>query len=41
MPAAHSYLSGMTLWLKLIPAIGALALVTALLILSAHSELYA
>ncbi len=31
----------MTLWLKLIPAIGALALTAALLILSAHSELYA
>jgi hypothetical protein len=31
----------MTLWLKLIPAIGALALAVALLVLSAHSELYA
>ncbi len=30
----------MELWLKLIPPIGALALVTVLLILSAHSSLY-
>jgi len=31
----------MGLWLKLIPSIGALALVTALLVLSARAGLYA